>query len=108
MSYAAFLKLLLALGPSLPSIVADIQEIVARVQSIVGKLKPQTFGAESVEGWVLTDAEQGDEAEVMAALIESPNESFGAIGDGAILRMLYQFIKDNPALLQLILSLLAK
>ena len=103
--YAQFLKLLLALGPKLPQVMALVQHIVSDVQELIALVKgtPALFGADSLE---LNAAEQCDEDAVLAALGGANEGTFGAIGDGTFLRAICQFVKNNPELLQLILSLL--
>lgn len=107
MSYADWLKALIALGPKLPEVMALVQHIVSDVQAIVAIVsgKEPLFGAMPME---LTAAEQSLESEACAALAGVEEGKFGAIGDGTLLRTLFTFIKENPALMQLILSLLVK
>jgi hypothetical protein len=100
MNYLDFLKLLIALGPKLPEVMAHVQHIVSDVQAIVALLKPATFGAAE---FVPNATEQEAEGEVVAAM--AGGDTFAAF-DGKLIRALFQFVKDNPELLQLILALL--
>jgi hypothetical protein len=101
-SYLDFLKLLIALGPKLPEVMAHVQHIVSDVQAIVALVsgKEPLFGAAPME---LNATEQQAEGEVVAAM--AGGDTFAAF-DGKLIRALFQFVKDNPELLQLILALL--
>jgi hypothetical protein len=103
MNYLDFLKLLIALGPKLPEVMAHVQHIVSDVQAIVALVsgKEPLFGATAIE---LNATEQAAEGEVLAAMAGS-GETFAAF-DGTLIRRAFEFIKANPELLQLILALL--
>lgn len=105
MSYAAFLKALLALGPKLPQVFALVQHIVEDVRALAELIggSPSVFGAASLE---LSDEEMADESEVLSAIGGMEEGSFGAIGDGKIIRSIFAFLQANPDLLKAILTLL--
>jgi hypothetical protein len=105
MTYLDFLRKLLALGPKLPDVFEHIQHIISDVQAILRLVKGEEplFGEVAME---LNATEQAAEGEVLAAMAGS-SENFAAF-DGTLLRQLFEFIKNNPAVLQLILSLLTK
>jgi hypothetical protein len=104
MTYLDFLRKLLALGPKLPDVFESVQRIIAEVQTILRLVKGEEplFGESPME---LNATEQAAEGEVLAAMAGS-SETFGGIGDGAILRSIFAFLQANPELLQLILTLL--
>lgn len=107
MDYLTFLKALLALGPKLPQIMALVQHIVADVQEILVLVRPEQVFTASDVSMELNKTEQRMEDEVLVAMEGSGNETFAG-GDRGVLRSLFDFIKQNPELLKLIIALLAK
>lgn len=115
MSYLAFLQALIvkltALGPLAPQLIVLIQRQVALFQEFVTLLKGGgIFGAESAsvavndeilaaENQVIALAEPGFAA-------AAGDESFGKIGDGSLLRMVYALMVAYPDLAKLLLALL--
>lgn len=103
--YAAFLSFLLTLGPKLQAIWPKLQAWVATTTDLVtavkGLIPSTTPAAGTLSICVPTDEELALEGQV-AELIAGPNAAF----DGSLLRALWQFGRENPALLQFLISLL--
>ena len=101
MSYQDFLKALIALGPKLPTVWAEIEKMIAAVKAIAGIVQPAAAAAGALELNEISPDEAEAEAAV-ACILAGPNAAF----DGAILRGLYGFAKANPWLLDALLALL--
>jgi len=98
MTYAAFLKWLLSLGPALPEIMASIQRIVVEVQFIREKLEwPETF--QDAEP---TAKEMALEQEVIAKAMGGAETFGGPLAD------LLAFIRANPELIAFLLKFFKK
>ena len=103
MSYLDFLKALAALGSKLPQVFALVQHIADDVRQLIDLVRgPQPLKSGEFNA---TADEAAAEQEVLG-LINTDRVAFGAIGDGAILRALWQFINAHPELLTLLLLLL--
>jgi hypothetical protein len=98
--YLAWLNWLIALGPKLPAVYAEIEKIVASVKAII-----ELFGgAPAADGTLALASVSTAEAEAeiqVAALLAGPNAAF----DGTRLRAIFQFLNENRELLKFLVSL---
>lgn len=104
MTYLKFLQLLVALGPKFPALWVIVQEIVEKVQEAIRLIT----GAEPLFGVPFAESSAAEVAE--EAKLASLTQASGLQGAGerGTLRDIWTFIKENPELLALILSLLKK
>ena len=104
MTYLEFLSWILSFGPKVPSLIASIQRVVMtimeeaqNIRDILGLKTPETFKIVAP-----TAAEAAAEQEVIEAAMGGA-ETFG----GPLQRIL-DFIRANPELIALLLSLFGK
>lgn len=100
--YLELLNLLLAFGPKLPLILASIEKIVMTVMEEVGNIRDILGIAESFASHELSAEEAAAEQAVIAQAMGGA-ETFG----GPLQRIL-DFIRANPELIALLVSLFAK
>ncbi len=104
MNYAAFLKLLLALGPKIPQAVAIIEHIISDFQELIA-LVTGVIGPFGDEGPIFaTDEEVALEAE-LAKFVDAEGGEYSA-GPLAFLREIWVFLQKHPELLSVILTIL--
>lgn len=102
-TYKDFLLALLALGPKLPKVWDELQAIVAHVQALIGLVMPPNETPAAGTLSIVQALPDELELETRLALhLAGPTAAF----DGTILRGVFAFLRDNPALFTLIMSLL--
>lgn len=100
MSYLEFLTKLIALGDKLPAAFAIVQRIIASVKELMGLFAT----APPDDGLAFTAIGADEEAAELAVAQSLAGD--GALFDLATLRAVFQFLRDNPALLELVKLLL--
>lgn len=102
-TYKDFLLALLAIGPRLPKIWDELQAIVAHVQALIGLvMPPDKTPAAGTLSIVQPTLDETELESTIAYKLAGPTAAF----DGSILRGVFAFLRDNPQLLTLIMSLL--
>jgi hypothetical protein len=91
--YLNFLKVLIALGPKLPAILAALQALI----DAIGAVKPVEGGLEIVQPTI----EETEAEEQVACLVAGPAGAF----DGTRLRGIFAFLKAHPELLKALAGL---
>lgn len=101
MSYLTFLQKLLALGDKLPAIFAAVQKIIADVQALIALVSPAPVADTGLQ----FTAVGADEETAELAVAKAIGGDTGLF-DLSALRAVFQFLRDNPALLELVKLLL--
>jgi len=108
-TYQDFLTALIAIGNKIPQLVPILLAIIDQVQQAIAIIQGHPAHAFGAGEFSPSADEAALEGQLVAAAGEHPKGTFGAIGDGTlieVIRQVWLFIKDNPELMQLILTLL--
>lgn len=105
-SYSDLLELFLKFGSKLPIVWEEIQKIISSIQAIRGILAGNQ--SQPMLTSTMLEVQSYDielESQVMALFNGVPAEQFGA-PDFPRLRQVFEFVKQHPELLKILLSLL--